>query len=104
MPGPRLAGGLQPLVPELGPAAGHELLELGPDGVVERRRLVLLQRLGADLRGPGGRVLAALLEPALVVRGGRQQRPVEALAEPLHRVRGGEEVTAVPDLLVGAER
>src|ERR1700730_16644818 len=79
------------LVAELGPAAGHELLELGPDRVIQRRRLVGLERLGADLAGPGRRVLAALLEPALVVRRGGQQRPVEALAEPLHRVLRAEE-------------
>src|ERR1700716_4285062 len=92
------------LVAELGPAAGHELLELGPDRVIQRRRLVCLERLGADLAGPGRRVLAALLEPALVIRRRGQQRPVEELAETLPRVLRAEEMPAVPDLLVRPER
>src|SRR5260370_37276410 len=56
------ADGADGLVAELGAAAGHELLELGPDGVVEGRRLVLLERLGVDIPGPGRRILAALLQ------------------------------------------
>src|SRR5207247_11160664 len=91
------------LVAELAAAAGDEVVELGADGVVERRRLERFQLLAPDLAGPGGGVLAAQLEPALEVGGGGQHRAVEALAEPLHGVLRAEEVAAVPDLLVRAE-
>src|SRR6266571_7934023 len=91
------------LVAELAAAAGHEVVELGADRVVQRRRGELLELLPPDLAGPGGGVLGAQLEPALEVGGGGEHRAVEALAEPLHRVRRAEEVAAVPDLGVGAE-
>src|ERR1022692_3701646 len=92
------------LVAELGAAAGYELLQFGLDRVVQRRLLVRIQRLGADLACPRRGVLAALLQPPLVVRAGRQQRPVEALPEPFHRVSGAEEMAAVADFLMRAER
>jgi len=47
------------LVPEFGPTTIHEILELCPDGVIQRRLLVLLELLRHDVRGPGGRILAA---------------------------------------------
>src|SRR5580700_4367913 len=91
-------------VAKLGATTAYVLLELGPDCVIQRRLLVVSQRLGAYIAGPGRRVLAAELQPALVVRGRREQRPVEALPEPLHRVLRPEEVPAVADFLVRAER
>src|SRR5580693_9761359 len=90
-------------VAELRTTTAYVLLELGPDCVIQRRLLVVSQRLGAYIAGPGCRVLAAELQPALVVRGRREQRPVEALPEPLHGVLCAEEVAAVADLLVRAE-
>src|SRR6516162_11751535 len=92
------------LVVDFAAAARHEVVEFGADGVVQRRRGELLQLLAPDLAGPGGGVLAAQLEPALEVGGGREHRAVEALAEPLHGVRRAEEVPAVTDFGVRAER
>ena len=60
-------GAINELVAELGATPAHVLFQLGPDRVIERRWLIVSQRLGADLAGPGRRVLAAELEPALVV-------------------------------------
>src|SRR6266516_1983850 len=91
------------LVAKLPAAAVDVILQLGADRLVHGRRLVLVERLGADRAGAGGGVLAALLQPALVVGGRGQQRPVEAFPEPLHGVRGAQEVTPVPDLGVRAE-
>src|SRR4051794_19059286 len=90
-------------VAELLAAADHVLLELGADGVVESRLLVVVESLAVDLRRPGCRVLATVAHPALVVLRGRQHRPVEAGSEPFHRVRRTQEVTAVPDLDVRVE-
>src|SRR5215217_1030330 len=91
-------------VAELTAAAGDELLQLPADGLVDRRRLVGLERRAPDLRRAVGGVLAAVARPAVEVLGRGQQRPVEALAEPLERVGGTEEVAALADLLVRAER
>src|SRR6478736_8090402 len=92
------------LVAKLRAAAVDVILQLSADRLVHGRRLVLVEGLRADLAGARGGVLAALLQPALVVRGRGQQRPVEAFPEPLHRVRGAQEVAPVADLLVRAER
>src|SRR3954447_13497547 len=88
------------LVAELGTAPRHVLRELLADAAVQRRLLVLLQRLAPDLARPCGRVFTAVALPALVVLRRREQRAVEALAEPLERVRRAEEMAAVADLLV----
>src|SRR5690242_17702618 len=92
------------LVAEFAAAAGDEVVELGADRVVHGRRLELGQLLAPDLAGPGGGVLGAQLEPALEVRGGGEPRTLEAVAEPFHGVLRAEEVPAVADLLVRAER
>src|ERR1035438_689562 len=65
--------------------------------------VLLLKLLGVNLGRPGGGVLAAHPQPALVIGRGGQQRPVETLAEPLHRVLRAEKVAAMANLLVGAE-
>src|ERR1700751_3993464 len=75
--GPRAA---ERLVAEFAAAAGHEVVQLGADGVVQRGRFERFQLLAPDLAGPGGGVLAALLEPALEVRGGGEPRALEAVA------------------------
>src|SRR6478752_9390383 len=92
------------LVAELRPAAYDVGVQLGPDPVVERRLLVLLERRPPDLAGPRGGVARPEPVPPLEVLGRREQRPVEALAEPLERVRRAEEVAALADLLVRAVR
>src|SRR6478672_13972292 len=92
------------LVAELRPAAYDVGVQLGPDPVVERRLLVLLERRPPDLAGPRGGVARPEPVPPLEVLGRREQRSVEAVAEPLERVRRAEEVAALADLEVGVER
>src|ERR1700746_3331224 len=88
----RPQGPLRPaLVAEFAAAAGHEVVELGADGVVQRRRGGLPPLLPPDLAGPGGSVLAAQLDPALEVGGGGEPRTLEAVAEAPHRVGRAEE-------------
>src|SRR3954453_225350 len=91
-------------VPELRAPTRHVGLQLLAYGVVDRRRLVVLQRLLVDLTRTGGRVLGTVAHPALVVLRRGEHRPVEAGTEPLHGVLGAQEVSAVADLLVGIER
>src|SRR6478672_2869521 len=57
-------------VAELRATADHVLLQLGADGVVERRRDVLLELLLVDDRRPGVGVEAPGAHPLLVVVGG----------------------------------
>src|ERR1700750_1528967 len=92
------------LVAECRAPADHEVVELGPDGVVQRRCLERFQLLAPDLAGPGGGVLGALLEPALEVRGGGEPQALEAVAEAFHRLLLVDEVAAVADLFVRTER
>src|SRR5690242_9942204 len=91
------------LVAQLGPPPDHELLQLGADGVVQRRRLIAVQRRAPDLTGARGGVPAALLGPAIEVLGGGQQRAIEALAEALERMGGAEEVPSGAHLKMGVE-
>src|SRR5205085_7450677 len=87
-------------VAELRPPPAHVLPELGVHRRIDRRLLVLLDRLAPDLPRALGRVAAAVARPAVEVLGRAQQRPVEALAEALERVHRAEEVPARADLLV----
>src|SRR3984957_5467839 len=102
--GKRGAGPRGELVAELAAAAGYEVGQLGADGVVQRRRLVRGDFGPPDIRSPGGGVLAAQFEPALEVRGGGEHGPVEARPEPLHGVRRAQEVPAMADFGMRAER
>src|SRR5436190_19670894 len=87
-------------VTQLLPAPVDERLQLRFQVRIDRRLLVLLQRLLPDLARARGRVVGAVAVPALEVLGGRDKRPVEAFAEALERVCGAEEVPSLADLLV----
>src|ERR1700735_5005438 len=91
-------------VAQLGAPADNELLELGPDRIVERGLLILLERRPPYLAPARGRVPRAALRPTIEVLGGGEQRPVEALAEARERVGGAEKVAAGADLRMRIER
>src|SRR5262249_24334514 len=87
-------------MPQFCPAPVDERLQLRLQVGVDRRFLVLVERLVPDLVRACGGVVRAVLLPALEVLGRRDERPVEAFAEALERVCGAEEVPALADLLV----
>src|SRR5579871_380731 len=97
-------GSLHPSVAELDASAIDEFTQLRLDRIVDRRTLVVGQRLAPDLARARRRVTGAALGPAVEILRRGEQRAVEALAKTLERVRGPEEVPAGPDLDVRVER
>jgi hypothetical protein len=63
------------LVSELDPAARHVVAQLVAHRGVDRRLLVLVERLLVDAAGALGGVEAAVLRPPVEVLGGGQKRP-----------------------------
>src|SRR3954469_19556947 len=74
--------------------AGDKGVDLLADRRVERRLLIVAQRLLPNLGGPLQRVMAAGLLPAAVVLPVRQHRPVEGRLVAGHGMPRAEEVAA----------
>src|SRR4051812_27982165 len=102
--GLRSPGQREQCVTQFARAALEEILQLRAHRRVQGRLLIALQHGAPQLPGPRGRIVRAVLPPALEVLGGCESRSPEALPEALERVLGAQEIASRADLRVRRER
>src|SRR3954454_19401871 len=91
-------------VPKLASPSVDVRAQLLFERAIDRRVLVLVERLSPDLGTARGCVAAAVSQPPLVVLGRGEERSIEARAEALQGVGRAQEVATRSDLCVRAER